>query len=276
MKSLIRLQDIQKEDIWSIFELADEIQQGKHRNALKDKSVIMFFPPSSIRTRVTFEKAIYLLGGQSILFEPQTLEKKEEIEDVVGYLNNWADMLVIRYPHITLLDKICANSSMPIINAMTDVNHPCEMLADLYALHKLGRDIVNEKYLFVGAAGNIGYAWKEASEWLGFSLEQCTTQENRLEGIKWHGTLEEAAAGKDIICTDSIPKEELHQYKNIQVTIDIMKRANNNALLNPCSPFYRGEELSHDVINSNYFVGYDFKKYLLEIQMAIIIFLMEF
>ena len=122
----------------------------------------MFFPNTSIRTRVTFEKGIYLLGGH-----------------------------------------------------MTHVNHPCEMLSDLYALSK---------------------------------------------------------RRKDIICTDSIPQNELEEFKDCQVTKKVMDRANVGALLNPCPPFYRGEEVSRDAIDSDYFVGYEFKKCLLEVQQAAILY----
>ncbi len=276
MKDLIRLKDLTMDDVWSIFKIADEIQSGKYKEVLKGKTVIMFFPASSIRTRVTFEKGIYLLGGQAILFDPSTLDKKEEIQDVIGYINNWADAVVVRYPDISMLEKIASSAKVPVINAMTSINHPCEMLADLYALHKMGRDILQEKILFVGAAGNIGYAWKEASELLGFTLEQCNPLKYKMEDVTWHSGLSEAVKGKDIICTDSIPPKALVEFEGIQVTKEIMELANENALLNPCPPFYRGEEVATDVIDSQYFLGYEFKKYLLEIQMAVIVFMNEF
>lgn len=82
MKNLIRLTDYTVNDVYNIFTLADEIREGKHQCMLKDKSVILFFPDSSIRTRITFEKGIYLLGGQSILFPVATMDKKEDIRDV--------------------------------------------------------------------------------------------------------------------------------------------------------------------------------------------------
>lgn len=271
-RNLIKLKDLTIDDVWSIFKIADEIQEGKYKEALKGKTVIMFFPASSIRTRVTFEKCIYLLGGQTILFDPSTLDKKEEIEDVIGYLNNWADAVVVRYPDISMLEQIALSAKMPVINAMTSINHPCEILADLYSLHKMGRDILKEKFLFVGAAGNIGYAWKEASVLLEFTFQQCSPNKYKMEGVTWHSVLSEAVKGKDIICTDSIPKEALIDFEGIQVTKDIMELANKNALLNPCPPFYRGEEVAADVIDSQYFVGYEFKKYLLEIQMAVMVF----
>ena len=174
MTSLIRLTDFSKEQLIEIFEIADSID--KYMELLKGKTIILFFPESSIRTRITFEKAIYLLGGQSILFDPATLDKKEDISDVCGYLNNWADAVVIRYKDINMIEKMKEALSIPIINALTDENHPCEMLSDLYSLSKIRPDYLNDKYLFVGEDGNIGRAWREAAKVFGFSLEQCFTK----------------------------------------------------------------------------------------------------
>ena len=86
MKNFIRLTDYTPEDIYEIFTLTDEISEGKYADFLKGKSVVLFFPNSSIRTRVTFEKGIYLLGGQPILFPSETLDKKEDHKDVFGYV----------------------------------------------------------------------------------------------------------------------------------------------------------------------------------------------
>lgn len=271
MKNLIRLTDFTKSDIYEIFHIADEIQQGKYTDILKGKSVILFFPNSSIRTRVSFEKGIYLLGGHSILFPTETLNKKN-LKDVCGYLNNWADFIIIRHRSIELLEKISEYSTVPIINAMTDHNHPCEMISDMYALSKLRKDFVNDKYLFCGAKGNIGLAWKEASDVMGFNLTQCCGNGYEMDGILTYDKISDAIKGKDIICTDSIPATAIDDFRDCKVTKAIMKMANEGAVLNPCPPFYRGEEVSDDVIESHYFVGYEFKKYLLEVQQAIIIY----
>ena len=275
MRHMIRLSNFTKEEVLQIFDIADEIKQEKYKNYLEGKTVVMFFPPSSIRTRVTFEKGIYLLGGQSILFTPETLDKIEEIRDVVGYLNNWVDAVIVRHKDICILEQMTVNAKMPIINAMTDRNHPCEMMADMYALSKIRDNFVNDKYIFVGAAGNIGYAWKEASELMGFSLEQCCPVGYEIEGLVTNRNLDDAIPGKDIVCTDSLSSDKLVDFKDYQVTKSYMNNANKNAVLNPCPPFYRGEEVASDVIDSDYFVGYHFKESLLEIQQAIIIFLMK-
>ncbi|NNJ29235.1 ornithine carbamoyltransferase [Lacrimispora defluvii] len=275
MRNLIRLNDFSRDDVLRIFQIADDVLLGKYKKYLEGKTIVMFFPASSIRTRVTFEKGIHLLGGQSILFAPETLNKKEDIRDVIGYLNNWADGLIVRHKDIGLLDKIADYARVPVINGMTDINHPCEMMADMYALSKNRRDFTTDEFLFAGAAGNIGYAWKEASDLMGFSLVQCCPNGYEIEGLQTYNDLYDAISDKDIICTDSVISDNLEEFRHYQVTLELMKRAKKDAILNPCPPFYRGEEVSDEVINSPYFAGYDFKKCLMEIQQAIVIFCMQ-
>lgn len=272
MKNFLRLTDLQSREIYEIFNIAEEIGNGKYNDFLKGKSVVLFFPNSSIRTRVTFEKGIYLLGGQPILFPNDTLDKKEDLRDVCGYLNNWADIVIVRHRNIELIEKLSKYLKIPVINAMTDINHPCEILTDMYSLSKIRDNFIDDKYLFCGRAGNIGLAWKEASKVMGFDLSQCCGAGYEMDGVKVYHDIKEAIRGKDIICTDSLPAEVLGDFKECQVTKEIMDMANKNAVLNPCPPFYRGEEVSDNVIESEYFVGYEFKKNLLIIQQAVMIY----
>ena len=272
MKNFIRLTDYHAKDIIDIFNIADEVDMGNYKDILKGKSVVLFFPNSSIRTRVTFEKGIHLLGGHSILFPTETLDKKEDLKDVCGYLNNWADMVIIRHKDINVIDKMSQYLSVPIINAMTNINHPCEVLTDMYALSKIRKNFVNDKFLFCGSNGNIGLAWKEAATVMDFSLEQCCGNGYEIEGLVSYDNIYEAIVGKDIVCTDSLPAAILNDFKECMVTLDAMKKANKGAVLNPCPPFYRGEEVSADVIDSDYFVGYKFKRHLLNVQQAIMVY----
>ena len=272
MKDMIKLADYKADDIYDIFQLTDEVRQGKYQDFLKGKSAILFFPGSSIRTRVTFEKGIYLLGGQPILFSTETLDKKEDLRDVCGYLNHWADIVIARHKDIHLLEKMAEYLEVPVINAMTDVNHPCEMLTDMYALSKIRKDFTKDRFLFVGGKGNIGLAWKEAAQVMGFELEQCCGQGYEMGGLMSYNNIYDAVVGKDIVCTDSLPASALTDFKECQVTTAAMKMANEDAILNPCPPFYRCEEVSKEVMESKYFVGYEFKKYLLEVQQAIMIY----
>lgn len=274
MKNILRLTELNRQDIYTIFKIADDIQAGRYSNMLKGKTVVMFFSNNSIRTRVSFEKGINILGGQVILFPTDTLDKKEDIRDVCGYLNNWADVIIARHKDIKILDKMASYSTIPVINAMTDINHPCEILSDLYALSKIRKDFEKDKYLFCGAKGNIGLAWKEASDVLHFELTQCCKKGEEIAGLQTFHNIKEAILEKDIVCTDSIPNDWLAEVTNYQITKDVMQLANKGAILNPCPPFYRGKEVSEDVIESDYFVGYTFKRNLLYIQQAIILFLL--
>ena len=114
-----------------------------------------------------------MLGGDTILFPPEALDKKEDIKDVIGYLENWADMVIVRYKDLSLIEYMAEHSYIPIINAMTAVNHPCEILTDLYPFSKKHVDYSEKECLFMGSKGNIGNTWKEASELVGFNFTQC-------------------------------------------------------------------------------------------------------
>lgn len=274
MRNLVRLTDVTAEEIREIFKITEAIHKGGYADYLRGKSIILFFPSSSIRTRVTFEKGIYLLGGQPILFPTETLDKKEDIRDVCGYLNNWADMVVVRHKNIKLIEEMALHLKIPVINAMTDINHPCEMITDMYALSKIRDDFTKDKFLFCGAKGNIGLAWKEASEVMGFELSQCCGRGYEIEGLTAFENICDAVIGKDIVCTDPVSADKREDFKNCQVSKSVMDMANKGAVLNPCPPFYRGEEVTEDVIESDYFVGYEFKKHLQHVQQAIMIYCM--
>ena len=223
MKNLIRLTDYHTKDIADIFNIADEVEMENYRDILKGKSVVLFFPNSSIRTRVTFEKGIYLLGGHPILFPTEALDKKEDLKDVCGYLNNWADMVIVRHRDISVIEKLSQYLCVPIINAMTDINHPCEVLTDMYALSKIRKNFVNDKFLFCGSKGNIGLAWKEAATVMDFSLEQCCGKGYEIEGLVSYSNIYEAIIGKDIVCTDSLPATILNDFKEcIILSVEIV------------------------------------------------------
>ena len=147
-KSLVFIDDFSKEEIYEIFKLADkfagEVSQAK---LLEGKTVVLFFSESSISTRVTFEKGIQELGGKTILFPPEALNKKEKIEDVIGYLENWVDAVIVRHRDIQIVKSMAEYASIPVINAMTSENHPCEIITDLYELSRLYKDIEKKKFL---------------------------------------------------------------------------------------------------------------------------------
>ena len=240
MKHFIHLNDFSKQEIFQIFELADKLKADNGEcDWLKGKAIVLFFPESSIRTRVSFEKGIKMLGGDTILFPPEALDKKEDIKDVIGYLENWADMVIVRHKDLSLIEYMAEHSHIPIINAMTAVNHPCEILTDLYSLSKKYVDYSEKECLFMGSKGNIGNTWKEASELVGFNFTQCCPRGYEIDGASVCYEIDKAVVGKDIICTDSIPSAAKDDFEGYQITLDRLRYANADACLNPCPPFFK-------------------------------------
>lgn len=117
-----------------------------------------------------------------------------------------------------MLEIMAKTLSIPVVNAMTDENHPCEIMSDLYTLSKIRTDYLRDNYLFVGADGNIGRAWKEAAEAFGFSLNQSSPSRYQIPGVSCNENLKEDIVGKDIICTDSIPSSMIDDSKNHQIS----------------------------------------------------------
>lgn len=258
MKHLIRLADFGAAGIESVIRRADDIS-GK---PLAGKTFALFMPHTSVRTRVAFERGIWLLGGQSVAFPPETLDKREAARDVMGYLANWVSGVAARHKDISKLSALSQGAEIPVINAMTDENHPCEILCDLYTIKKARGDYRRMKYLYVGAASNIGRTWREAAELLGFDFAQCCPNGFEMDGVRVYRDIESAANGRDVLITDSLPDAAKPLFDNCRVTQAALK---DGALFIPCPPFYRGEEL-----DDNAFTGYGLKRAMVAVQQAII------
>ncbi|ACZ30881.1 aspartate/ornithine carbamoyltransferase carbamoyl-P binding domain protein [Xylanimonas cellulosilytica DSM 15894] len=266
-RSLVRLDDWSADDVEHVFALADAYRAGA--GPTTDGCAVMFFPSTSLRTRVTFERGAHLIGLQPVLFPPETLDKPEDPRDVVRYLANWADVVVARHPDIAVLERLAAVGSLPVVNAMTNVNHPCEVLADVYALAQT-RDVLSLGLVFVGADGNISRAWAEIARVLGLDLLQCCPRELATPGLRWSDDVEAAVRDADVVLTDGVGRhaEALAPY---QVTAELMTLARPSAVLNPCPPFTRGQEVAADVVDQGGpFVGYGFKRSLLHVQQAVL------
>ncbi|UJF32966.1 ornithine carbamoyltransferase [Paenibacillus hexagrammi] len=275
--NLLDINELSSDDIYRIFSSADEIKSGMHENFLKGKTFVLFFPESSIRTRITFEIGIKSLGGDCIMFPSEALDKKEELKDVIKYIENWAHGVIVRHADFSKIRDLASHSKIPVINAMTSVNHPCEVLSDLYAISKRKEHFQNLSYTFVGPAGNICRSWLTAAEVLDFKFNHVCLKGHELrtdsDNYQFYTELDEIIKVSEVVLTDSLPDEfRNEQYiAEYQVTLERMKLAPNGALLNPCPPFFRAMEVSEEVISSEYFVGYTFKKDLLFVQQAIII-----
>ncbi|MBN2899890.1 MAG: ornithine carbamoyltransferase [Clostridia bacterium] len=270
------IKDQSMADVQRIFHTADRLRDNEAQ-VLKGKTFVLFFPESSIRTRLSFEKGIQDLGGVCVLFPPSTLDKREALIDVVKYIENWADGIIVRHPDYDKVCELAAAADIPVINAMTASNHPCEILSDLYSIRKLRGDFKGLTYTFVGEHGNISNSWCNAAEAFDFKLNHVSVIGNRIKADEANYTfstcLETVLPMTDVVLTDPLSeafrtKEYIDRY---QITLERMKTCRPKALLNPCPPFYRGEEVSADVIDSEYFVGYEFKKNLIYVQQAIVL-----
>lgn len=268
MRSLIRLDDWSASDIEQVFDLADAYRDG--RGPVTSGCAVLFFPASSLRTRVTFERGAALMGLQPIVFPETTLDKPEALADVAAYLDAWADVVIARHPDLAVLDGLAAVPSLPVVNAMTDVNHPCEVLSDLYALRQ-GADLRSLRFLFVGADGNIARAWHEAARVLGLDLVQCAPASLATPGARSTDDLEVAIRSADVVLTDG-PGAHAEALAPYRITAALLDRAPAGVRFNPCPPFRRGREVAADALERPAFVGHAFKASLLPVQQAVIAF----
>jgi len=275
---LLKITDLDVHQINDIFELADKLKQKPYQKVLSNKTFVLFFPESSIRTRITFEKGIMDLGGNCILFPPATLDKREKHEDVIKYIENWCDGVIVRYSKIDAIKEMANHASIPVINAMTAENHPCEILTDLYGFSRMRSNYLDLTYTFVGEHANISKSWMRAAKVLDFKLNHVSTTGNEMKkndnNYAFFTNLDMVLPETDIVLTDPLPKElRVAEYLDAyQITSERMETTKENALLNPCPPFFRDEEVSRDVIDSKYFVGHAFKKNLIYVQQAIILY----
>ncbi|KRE41787.1 hypothetical protein [Paenibacillus sp. Soil522] len=157
-------------------------------------------------------------------------------------------------------------------------NHPCEILADLYSISEKKEKYKELVYTFVGPAGNISRSWTNIANIMNLEFNHVCLAGNELaehsHNYKFHTELEIVLKKSDVILTDSLPNQfRTEEYINkYQITLERMKLTKKHSILNPCPPFFRNEEVSEDVISSDYFVGHEFKKNLVYVQQAIILY----
>ena len=268
MRNLVRLDEWTADDVEQVFALADAYRAGSGREF--SGSAVMFFPPTSLRTRISFERGASLMGLQPVVFPSETLDKPEALADVASYLKSWADVLVVRHARIDVIEELAAADALPVINAMTDVNHPCEVLSDLYALRDQ-RDPRTLRFVFVGADGNVARAWQEAARVLTLDRVQCCPAELAIPGARWVEDLKTAVRSADVLITDG-PGTHADLLAPYQITASLLDTAPLGVQFNPCPPFQRGQEASADAIEHRAFVGHRFKASLLPVQQAIMAF----
>ncbi len=265
MRHLLRLDDWTTDDTDAVFALARAYEQGT--GPVLDGAAAVFFPPTSLRTRASFERGAALAGLQPIVFPPESLDKDEAHEDVARYLADFVDVLVVRHRDLSVLEALAAADAVPVVNAMTSVNHPCEVLADLWALTR-GRA--------VGSPGAVRRRRRQHRARLGRGVATVRLRPAPVlprglgaPDVVWTEDLAGAMADADVVVTDG-PGRHAAALEPYRVTADVLALAPDGVRFAPCPPFVRGREVSADAIASPAFVGHGAKRALLPVQQAVL------
>lgn len=298
-KDLISLSDLTTDEIINLIDLADELKlklkAGEVYQPLKGQTLAMIFEKPSLRTRLTFETGIFQLGGQGIFVETR-LGARESIPDVSRNLDRWVDGIMARtFSHDAVL-QLAKCASVPVINALTDELHPCQVLADAQTLreHKGGFD--NIKVAFVGDGNNVFASWLNFAARVPINLALVCPEgyepnpeilafaqsEAKGEIVITHDT-KIGMKDSDVVYTDvwaSMGQEdEQAQRKAVfapyQVNAELMAMAKRDAIFMHCLPAHRGEEVTDDVVDSKQSVVFDEAENRMHIQKAVMVKLMK-
>jgi ornithine carbamoyltransferase len=297
-KDLLTLLDLSKQDFNRLFKRALELKKamksGEEKpQTLKGKILGLIFDKPSTRTRVSFEAAMIQLGGTSVFISAKDTQiaRDEPVRDTARVLTRYLDGLVIRTFSQEFLNEFARFAQIPIINALTDLYHPTQVLCDLMTVieHKGGYE--NLKIAFVGDGNNVAHSWINASAVLGLNLSfACpkgyepardilkNAENNRKSRILITSDPFEAAENADVIYTDvwaSMGREDEHSqrkkiFKPFQVNRELIKKAAPEAIVMHCLPAHRGEEISETVLEGPQSVVWDQSENKLHMNRAIL------
>ena len=303
-KDLLTLADLDAAEILTILE-AGAICKSKHKAGelfvpLLGKSIGMVFHKPSARTRISFELGAFQLGGHAVLLKDEDIGigTRESVEDVARLFSRYFDGVVVRTFDQTLLQQLAENATIPIINALTDYEHPCQILADLMTVQELGKPLKGLKVAFIGDGNNVATAWAFAAGKLGFQLtvaspkgyemHDAVVREAMEDGVKTGGKVlrspdpSEAAHGADVVYTDVWTSmgqeaergERLAAFARFQVGEALMKKAKPDAVVMHCLPAHRGEEISAETFERHQKVIFDEAENRLHVQKGLMTLLM--
>ncbi|MCR4302530.1 MAG: ornithine carbamoyltransferase [Sulfuricaulis sp.] len=274
-------------------ELKSMQQRGKRHTPLTGKIMAMIFEKSSTRTRISFEAGMAQLGGTSLFLSPRDthLDRGEPVEDTARVMSRMVDIIVIRANSHAMVERFAAHSHVPVINALTDLNHPCQLLADIQTYLEKRGDISGKKVAWIGDGNNVCHSWISASHQFKFRLDIATPEgyEPKAEWVsacRKHVTLHHdpklAARDSDIIVTDTWASmgqehekaERVGAFSGFMVDNNLMKLANRDALFMHCLPAYRGAEVAAEVIDGPQSVVWDEAENRLHAQKALLEFLL--
>lgn len=290
---LLDLKGLSKQDLEDLFALADHLKANPDVQPLKGKSVAMIFEKPSLRTRVSFEIGVAELGGTSVCLSNEAigLGSREAVSDIAKVLGRYSDAIVARLFKHSTLEQLAANGGVPVINALTDLSHPCQILADLYTIHQHGKLEPGLKVAFIGDGNNVVNSWLEAAAIYpmhfvlacpkGFEPDKQILQHAIDAGISMIEIIDDpriAADSADVLYTDvwtSMGQEEeavlrREVFAKYQINRELLRLAHLDCLIMHCLPAHRNEEITGDMIDAKQSVIFDQAENRLHIQKAVL------
>lgn len=300
MEDMLSIHDLSVSEVEEILSFAAELKamqkSGVKHEILKGKSLGMIFEKSSTRTRVSFEVGMYQLGGQALFLSSRDLQlgRGEPIKDTARVLSGYLDGIMIRTFGHERAEELAKYASIPVINALTDLLHPCQVLTDLLTIREYkGKNLKNLKIAYVGDGNNMTHSFLYGAAKTGMTLSVATPKDyapkdfvvkNALEDAKETGAKieimedpEKAVEFADIVVTDtwaSMGQEAEHDERKkifapYQVNKELLTRADKRAIVMHCLPAYRGEEITDEVFEANAGVIFEEAENRLHTQKAI-------
>lgn len=296
-RHFLQLSDFSSEELKACLARASVLrkkhtEQGQSEKTLSGKVLGMIFEKSSTRTRVSFEAGMAHLGGTAIFLSPKDLQlgRGETLEDTARVLSRLVDGIVIRTFEHSKIERFSAYSKVPVINGLTDLHHPCQLLADMQTYQEHKGDIQGKTVVYVGDGNNMCHSYMQAAELLDFSLRIACP-----EGYEPQAAIlaecghcqvvhdpKAAAVDADLIVTDvwaSMGQEaeaerRLADFAPFQVNAGLMAQAKADAVFLHCLPAHRGEEVSAEVLDGGQSLVWDAAENRLHSQKALLEFLL--
>ena len=290
-RDFLAIPEFSKEELTGLFALADRMKRGVHvAKPLTGKTIALLFFKSSTRTRVSFEVGTVQLGGHPMFLSDRDIQigRGEPIADTARVLSRMVDGMMIRTFKHADADELARYSDVPVINGLTDLQHPCQVLADLLTVRQHLGTYDGKKIAWIGDGNNVANSWLDAAYRLGFDLAlacpegydpdpKLLARAKENAKVTLHRDPREAAAGAHVVSTDvwaSMGQEEERQtrekaFAGFTVDAKLMSAAAPDAIFLHCLPAHRGEEVSADVIDGPQSVVWDEAENRLHIQKAI-------
>ena len=295
-RDFLAIPDFSAPELHALFDLAERMRRGEYaRKPLAGKTLAMIFMKASTRTRVSFEVGTYQLGGHALFLSPRDVQlgRGEPIADTARVLSRYVDGIMIRTFAHQDVEELSRFSSVPVINGLTDLLHPCQILADILTIRQHLGSVEGKKVAWIGDGNNMANSWINAAYRLGFELalacpEGYEPADHLLARAREHATItltrdpREAIAGAHVVNTDvwaSMGQEDEQKkrekdFAGYSVNTAMMERAAKDAIFLHCLPAHRGEEVSADVIDGPQSRVWDEAENRLHIQKAIMAVLM--